>query len=81
LINTINPDVYLSNNTFTWCAEALQSLDYSGPPLANEFLSSQHHFLVPTWLRNLQIMAYNYIKSGDLLKLSIAPKPDTAHQW
>lgn len=81
MTNTIDPDAYLSDDTLTWCAEALRSLDHPGPPLANEFLSSQRHFLVLTWYRHLRIKARNHIESGDDPKLSIAPKPDTARQW
>jgi hypothetical protein len=59
----------------------LRSLGHSGIPLANEFLPSIRHFVVPTWFRQLRIKARNHIASGEFPALAIAPKPDTALQW
>jgi hypothetical protein len=81
LINWLDPDAYLSNETLTWCQKALQSLGQEGNPTANEFLPQIRHFLVPTWFRQLRIKARDHIDSGEAPVLSIAPKPDTAKQW
>ena len=81
LTNGIDPDAYLSDDTLAWCQEALLSLGHSGNPSANEFLPHVRHFLVPTWFRQLRIIARDHIESGEAPALSIAPKPDTARQW
>jgi hypothetical protein len=71
----------LSEDTLTWCKEALQALGHSGSPLAKEFLPAVRHFLVPGWYRQLRIKAREHIERGDAPQLLIAPKPDTAHEW
>lgn len=57
------------------------ALVHTGTPLANEFLPSIRHFLVPTWFRQLRVKARAHIESGECPTLSIALKPDTAGQW
>jgi hypothetical protein len=81
LINWLDPDAYLSSETLAWCQEALKSLGHEGDPTANEFLPQIRHFLVPTWFRQLRIKVRDHIDSGEAPMLSIAPKPDTVHQW
>ena len=61
--------------------EALQSLGHEGDPAANEFLPQIRHFLVPSWYRQLRIMARNHIAGGEAPTLSLAPKPDTLREW
>lgn len=81
LINWLDPDAFLSDNTYVWCEEALKSHDHQGNPVASEFLPQVRHFLVPTWYRQLRIKTRDHIKSGAVPILSLAPKPDTANQW
>jgi len=81
LTREIDPDAFLSDDTFTWCEEALRSLGHRGQPTANEFLPHVRHFLVPSWYRQLRIKARNHIESGVAPALSIAPRPNTAQQW
>jgi hypothetical protein len=64
-----------------WCERALQQLGHPQPPSANEFLSATRRFLVPSWYRQLRILAREYIESGELPELAIAPKPDNRALW
>lgn len=64
-----------------WCERALQQLGHPQPPVANEFLPAIRRFLVPSWYRQLRILARQHIESGELPELAIAPKPDNRALW
>lgn len=49
--------------------------------MANEFLPAIRRYLVPTWYRQLRILARDHIESGSDPALAIAPKPDRRAVW
>jgi hypothetical protein len=59
----------------------MQQLGHSQPPLANEFLPAIRRFLVPSWYRQLRVLARDHIDSGEAPELAIAPKPDNRTVW
>jgi hypothetical protein len=64
-----------------WCEQKLLQLDHPQAPTANEFLPAIRRYLVPTWYRQLRILARDHIESGDDPALAIAPKPDRRAVW
>jgi hypothetical protein len=64
-----------------WCERAMQHLDHPHDPAANEFLPAIRRYLVPSWYRQLRILARDHIESGELPVLAIAPKPDNRNIW
>lgn len=81
LKNKLDPNAFLSDETYTWCEESLRVLNHPEIPAASEFLPHVRHFLVPTWYRQLRIKARHHIENGEQPILSLAPKPDTSKEW
>lgn len=77
----LDPHAYLSDDTLFWCKENLRQLNHPLMPTANEFLPAIRRFIVPTWYRELRILARNHIESGENPILRIASKPDNRSLW
>ena len=64
-----------------WCEQKLLQLDHPQAPTANEFLPAIRRYIVPTWYRQLRILARDHIESGATPTLMIAPQPDSRAVW
>jgi hypothetical protein len=64
-----------------WCERKLLQLDHPQAPTANEFLLAIRRYVVPTWYRQLRILAREHIESGADPALMIAPLPDHRAVW
>lgn len=49
--------------------------------MANEFLPAVRRFLVPTWYRELRVLARTHLESGENPVLELAPKPENRADW
>jgi hypothetical protein len=77
----LDPDQYLTVETFEWCRLLLDSMKLPSPPFSTQFIRSLDLFAIPDFLIHMIRTARQHEYSGALPILATAPHPVGAWNW